>query len=49
MCSPRVGSIRRRRKADFTDALKRIVLGTERKVLMTPSDRRRTRYHEAGQ
>jgi cell division protease FtsH len=34
--------------ADFTDALEKIVLGTERKVLMTPSDRRRTAYHEGG-
>ena len=34
--------------ADFTDALEKIVLGTERKVLMTPADRRRTAYHESG-
>jgi cell division protease FtsH len=34
--------------ADFTDALEKIVLGTERKVVMSPADRRRTAYHEAG-
>ncbi len=34
--------------ADFTDALEKIVLGTERKVLMTSADRRRTAYHEGG-
>jgi cell division protease FtsH len=35
-------------QADFTDALEKIVLGTERKVMMTPEDRRRTAYHEGG-
>jgi cell division protease FtsH len=35
-------------EADFTDALERIVLGAERKVLMTEEDRRRTAYHEGG-
>ena len=35
-------------EADFTDALERIVLGAERKVMMTPEDRRRTAYHEGG-
>jgi cell division protease FtsH len=35
-------------EADFTDSLERIVLGAERKVMMTPEDRRRTAYHEAG-
>jgi cell division protease FtsH len=34
--------------ADFSDALERIVLGAERKVMMSPADRRRTAYHEAG-
>jgi cell division protease FtsH len=34
--------------ADFTDALEKIVLGTERKVLMTREDRERTAYHESG-
>jgi cell division protease FtsH len=36
------------RSADFTDSLERIVLGAERKVMMSPEDRRRTAYHEAG-
>jgi len=35
-------------QADFTDALEKIVLGTERKVMMTEADRRRTAYHEGG-
>jgi cell division protease FtsH len=35
-------------EADFTDALEKIVLGAERKVLMTPADKRRTAYHEGG-
>ena len=35
-------------ESDFTDALERIVLGAERQVLMSPEDRRRTAYHEAG-
>ena len=33
---------------DFTDALERVILGAERKVVLTPADRRRTAYHEAG-
>jgi cell division protease FtsH len=33
---------------DFGDALEKIVLGAERKVMMTDADRRRTAYHEAG-
>jgi cell division protease FtsH len=33
---------------DFSDALERIVLGAERKVVLTGADRRRTAYHEAG-
>ena len=33
---------------DFTDALEKIELGTERKLLLTPEDKRRTAYHEAG-
>ncbi len=33
---------------DFTDALERIVLGAERKVMMSEDDRRRTAYHEGG-
>jgi cell division protease FtsH len=35
-------------EADFTDALERIVLGAERQVMISPEDRRRTAYHEAG-
>src|ERR671922_1925006 len=34
--------------ADFTDALERIVLGAERKIVLSEDDRRRTAYHEAG-
>ena len=35
-------------ESDFTDALEKIVLGAERKVMMTPEDKRRTAYHEGG-
>jgi cell division protease FtsH len=35
-------------QSDFTDSLERILLGTERKVVMSEADRRRTAYHEAG-
>ena len=35
-------------EADLTDALERIVLGAERKIMLSPEDRRRTAYHEAG-
>src|SRR6266496_900089 len=34
--------------ADFANALERILLGAERKILMSPEDRRRTAYHEGG-
>jgi cell division protease FtsH len=34
--------------ADFTDAIEKIVLGTERKVMQTEADRRRIAYHEGG-
>ncbi len=33
---------------DFTDAVEKLVLGTERRVLISPSDRARTAYHEGG-
>ena len=35
-------------ESDFTDSLEKIVLGAERKVMMTDADRRRTAYHEGG-
>jgi cell division protease FtsH len=34
--------------SDFTQSLEKILLGAERKIMMTPADRRRTAYHEAG-
>jgi cell division protease FtsH len=34
--------------ADFTDAVEKIVLGVERRVMMSRDDRMRTAYHEAG-
>jgi cell division protease FtsH len=34
--------------ADFAQSLEKILLGAERKIMMTPADRRRTSYHEAG-
>jgi cell division protease FtsH len=34
--------------ADFAQSLEKIILGTERKIMLTPTDRRRTAYHEAG-
>jgi cell division protease FtsH len=33
---------------DLSDALERVVLGAERKVVLSEADRRRTAYHEAG-
>ena len=33
---------------DFTDAIEKIILGTERQVVMTEADRERTAYHESG-
>ncbi|MBV9005646.1 MAG: ATP-dependent zinc metalloprotease FtsH, partial [Solirubrobacterales bacterium] len=35
-------------REDLSDSLERIVLGAERKVMLTEEDRRRTAYHEAG-
>ena len=34
--------------ADFTDALEKIVLGAPRGTVLSPGDRRRVAYHEAG-
>jgi cell division protease FtsH len=34
--------------ADFTDGIEKIILGTERAVVMQPRDRERTAYHESG-
>jgi len=36
------------KQADFTDAIEKIVLGTERKVVLSDEDRRRIAYHESG-
>src|SRR6476646_10774275 len=33
---------------DFAQSLEKIILGAERKIMLTPEDRRRTAYHEAG-
>jgi cell division protease FtsH len=35
-------------RADFTDAIEKIVLGAERKILLNDDDRRRIAYHEGG-
>jgi cell division protease FtsH len=35
-------------RADFTDALERLILGSERKIVQTEADRERTAYHESG-
>jgi cell division protease FtsH len=35
-------------EADLSDALERVLLGAERKILMSEDDRRRTAYHEGG-
>ena len=34
--------------ADFAQSLEKIILGAERKIMITSEDRRRTAYHEAG-
>ncbi|HYI16385.1 MAG TPA: AAA family ATPase, partial [Thermomicrobiales bacterium] len=35
-------------QSDFTDALEKIALGAERRLAMSPEDRERVAYHEAG-
>jgi cell division protease FtsH len=35
-------------EADFDEALEKIVLGAERRIMMSPRDRERTAYHEGG-
>jgi cell division protease FtsH len=39
---------KRVQRSDFTDALERILLGAERKIILTDEDRRRIAYHEGG-
>jgi cell division protease FtsH len=34
--------------SDLTDALEKLILGTERRILLGPAERERTAYHEAG-
>ena len=34
--------------ADFTDSLEKIVLGAERRIVLSPDERERTAYHESG-
>jgi cell division protease FtsH len=34
--------------ADFTDALEKVVLGAERRIVLSVEERRRTAYHEGG-
>jgi cell division protease FtsH len=36
------------RTPDFTDAMEKIVLGAERRITISPQERERTAYHEAG-
>lgn len=36
------------RMGDLTDALEKLILGTERRILLGPGERERTAYHEAG-
>jgi cell division protease FtsH len=34
--------------ADFTDALEKIILGTERRIMMSQTEKERTAFHESG-
>jgi cell division protease FtsH len=36
------------RQRDFSDALERVVLGSERRIVLSEQDRERTAYHESG-
>ena len=36
------------RREDFSDALEKIVLGAERRIMLSEEERRRTAFHEAG-
>jgi cell division protease FtsH len=36
------------RQQDFTEALEKVVLGTERKITLSPEERERTAFHESG-
>ena len=33
---------------DFTEAIEKLVLGTERRIMLSPEERERTAYHESG-
>jgi cell division protease FtsH len=35
-------------QSDFTNAIEKMILGTERQIVMSEADRERTAYHEAG-
>ena len=48
LLAARLGRERGRRRRDFAQSLEKIILGAERKIMLTPDDRRRTAYHEAG-
>jgi cell division protease FtsH len=47
-CSPGRRGRRTVGRDDFADALERIVLGAARHILISPEERERTAYHEAG-
>jgi cell division protease FtsH len=47
-CSPRGATTTPSRRADFTDSLEKILLGAPRGIVLSPADRERTAYHEAG-
>ena len=48
LLAARLGPQPRSSPADFAQSLEKIILGAERKIMLTPADRRRTAYHEAG-